>query len=71
MDLQTQHTDVRARALDAVGVVIATGNAVIEQYRTYCKTDGEMIGAMAQTIADQRNRLMILEWKVQELQKGA
>lgn len=69
MDLQTQHTGVRA--LDAVKVVIATGNAVVEQYRTYCKTDSEMIGAMAETIAKQRNRLMTLERKVQELQKGA
>ncbi len=68
MDLQTQHTGVRAP--DAVKVVIATGNAVIEQYRTYCKTDGEMIGAMAQTIAEQRNRLMAQERKIQELQKG-
>jgi len=44
---------------------------VVAEYRTFNKTDSEMIGAMAQTIADQRNRLMILEWKVQELQKGA
>jgi|GEM_PF-2894481 len=68
MDLQTQHTGVRA--LDAVKVVIATGNAVVERYRTYCKTDGEMIGAMAQTIAEQGNRLMTLERKIQDLQKG-
>lgn len=64
-----QHTGVRA--LDAVKGIITNINRVVAEYRTFNKTDSEMIGSMAQTIVDQRNRLMILEWKVQELQKGA
>ena len=68
MDLQTQHTGVRA--LDAVKRVTTTTNRVVAEYRTFCKNDGEVIGAMALTIAEQRDRLMTLEHKVQELQKG-
>ena len=61
MDLQTQHTGVRA--LDVVKGIITNINRVVAEYRPFNKTDSEMIGAMAQTIVDQRNRLMILERK--------
>lgn len=68
MDLQTQHTGVRA--LDAVKGIITNINRVVAEYRTFNKTDNEMIGAMAYTVGVQRSRIMELERKVQELQKG-
>ena len=50
-----------------IGEVI---HKVIAEYKTFNETDNEMIGAMAYTVGVQRSRIMFLERKVQELQKG-
>ena len=43
---------------------------IIKDYESYNNGPNEVIGAMAETIGQQRERISALEQKIQELQNG-